>query len=107
MIDCKSIGQQSILRFHHVDVTVARKLRVQSIARLARFAVADSIREHDEKSRGVEQLVLSEKFAGEFRPNKLRAAAGGPVDDQNGITRFAPIVFVNLAECSIMNSQFG
>src|SRR5437588_12173501 len=35
VIDAKAVGQQSILRFDHVDIPVARKLCVQSITRLA------------------------------------------------------------------------
>src|SRR5204862_2901904 len=46
-----------------------------------------------------------EKFAGEFRPNKLRTAAGGSVHDQNRIARLALVVFVDLAERPIMNPQ--
>src|SRR6266481_9575670 len=107
MIHAESVGQQSILRLHHVDVTVTRKLRMQSVARLARFAVADSIGEHNEKFCRIERLIFSEKFAREFRPNKLRAAAGCSMHNENGVPRLAPAVVVDLAQRSIVDSPFG
>jgi hypothetical protein len=36
---------------------------VQTIARLARFAVTNSIRQDDKKFRGIERLTIAEKFA--------------------------------------------
>ena len=55
------------------------------VARFARFAVTDPIGQHDEKFRRIERLILSEKFAGKFRTNELRAAARRPVHDENGV----------------------
>src|SRR5437016_5592501 len=80
---------------------------MQSIARLARFAVANAIREHDEKSRRVERLILTEEFTGKFGADKLRAAPGCSVHDQNGVGNFSLRIFVDLADRSIMNPQFG
>jgi hypothetical protein len=105
MIDAKSVGQQPILRFHHVDVTVARKFRVQPVARLARFADTDSVWQHDKKSRRVERLIFTEQFTGEFRLDGLRAAASRPMHDENGISDFSLCVFLDLAQRSIMNPQ--
>ena len=69
--------------------------------------MADCVRERNEKLGRIERLILSEQFAGKFRPDKLCAAAGGSMHDENGIARLALIVFVDLAERSIMDSQFG
>src|SRR5207302_10384813 len=101
MIDAEPVGQQSILRFHHVDVTVARKLRVQPIAWFTRFAVTNSVRKHDEKFCRIERLTFSEKLARKFRTNKLRAAASCPVHDEDSVARLALRVFVELADSSI------
>ena len=106
VIHAEAVGQQLILRFHHVGITVARKFRVQSIARLTRFAVANSIRQHDEIFRRVERLIFTEKFAGKFRSNELRAATGRSVHDQHGVREFALDV-IAFAERSVMNSQLG
>ena len=100
MIHAEPFGQQSILRLDHVAIAVTRKLRVHSIARLARFAVADAVRQHDEKFRGIERLTCAEKFAGKFRTDKLRAAAGRAVHDQDGVRRFALRVLLSACQSS-------
>jgi hypothetical protein len=41
--------------------------------------VADSVGQHDEEFRGIERLARAKQFAGEFRPDELRATARGPV----------------------------
>jgi hypothetical protein len=52
-------------------------------------------------------LIFPKQFAGEFRANELRAAAGGSVHDKHGVRHFAGRVFVDFAECPIMNFQLG
>src|SRR5262249_2899153 len=103
------LRKQTILRFHHVEITIAREFRVHPIARLARFAVADSVWQHDKKFRRIERLIFPEQLAGEFRSNKLRATASCAVYDENGVRRFAlrvslwfsqrPIVETQLRQC--------
>src|SRR3989442_13797525 len=106
MTHAESLGQESILRYHHVDVTVVRKLRVQAVARFARFTVADSVRQDEKKFGRVQRLIFSKQFAREFGSNKLGAAAGRAVHYENGIARLALGVLVDLAERSLMNWQF-
>ncbi len=107
VIYTESVGQQSVLGFPHVGVAVAREFCVQTVARLARFAVPDSVREHDKKFGRIERLIFSEQLAGEFGSNKLRATAGGSVHDENGIRDVSFRVFVDLTERSVMDPQFG
>ncbi len=107
VIYAHAIGQQAILRFDHVDVTVARKFGVQSIAWLARFAVTDAIWHYDKKFRCIEWLIFAEKFTSELRPDELPAVAGRTVGDQDSVGNFAGSVFVDLAERPIMNFQLG
>ena len=57
------------------------------------------------KFRRVERLIFPEKFPGKFRPDKLRAAAGRSVRDQNGITHIPVRILVDLPERPIMNPQ--
>src|SRR5580693_8921105 len=45
MIDAQALGQQGILRAHHVLISVLREVRMQAIARLARGAVSHGVRE--------------------------------------------------------------
>src|ERR1700693_6136224 len=106
VIDAESVSEQSILRVDHIEVAVTRKFRVHSVARLARFAVTDSVREHDEKFRNIERLIFAEKFTGEFWSNELRTAPGRPVHDENRVGRLAVRIFLNLAERAVMNFQF-
>ena len=51
---------------------------MNAVARFARFAVVDSIRQHNEKFHRIERLIFPKKFACEFRPDKLCTAAGSP-----------------------------
>ena len=61
---------------------------------------------HDEKLRGIERLARAEKFAGEFRPDELRAAAGGSVGDEDRVAHDAFLVLHRLADGPVMNLQF-
>src|SRR5260221_4231216 len=76
VIHTKAARKQAMLRFHHVDVPVAREFRMQAVARLARFAVTDPVRQDNEKLGNIERLIFPEKLAGKFRADKLRATAG-------------------------------
>ena len=78
---------------------------MHAIAGLARLSVADSIRQNDEKLCRVECLAGPEKLASKFRANELCAAASGTMHDEHGIARFALPVFVDLADCPVMNPQ--
>ena len=78
---------------------------MQPVARLARFAVADSVRQHDEKFRRIKWLIFTEQFAGKFRANKLRAAAGCPVHDEHCVLCFALRIFLRFPDGSIMDTQ--
>ena len=83
VIHSEAFSEQSVLRVDHVEITVAREFGVHAVAGLARFAVTDAVRQHDEKFRRIERLIFSKQLTGKFRANKLRAAAGRPVHDQN------------------------
>ncbi len=106
MVHSQAVGQQSKLRLDHVDVAVTRKLRVHSVARLARFPVPDSVREHDEKFRGIKRLTRAKKFAREFRPDELRAAAGRPMRDQHRVAHGALLILHRFANGPVMDLQF-
>ena len=60
MINAQTFRKQSVLRFDHVAITVARKFGVHPVAWLARFAVSNAIWQHDEKFRRVEWLIFAE-----------------------------------------------
>jgi hypothetical protein len=56
-------------------------------------------------SGSIQRLILSKKFAGKFRPSKLRAAAGCSVHDEHRVASLALGIFLDLAERPIMNPQ--
>src|SRR5919106_4862087 len=105
MVHAQPFGQQAILRFDHVSITVAWEFGVPAVAWLARFAVPDRVRQNDKKLRRIQRLILPEKFPGKLRPDKLRATASRPMHDENGIGRFALRIFRRFSERSIMETQ--
>src|SRR5262252_9603901 len=80
---------------HHVVVGVMRKMRAQSIARLARIAVTDAVREDDEITSGIEHraVAVAYGFANgpivklQFRQG-LTAAEVEVFDDEVALFRF-------------------
>ena len=80
-----AVGEQSMLRFHHVVVVVMRKAHVQPITRLARAAVADAVGENHVVARRVEQLSGSEQLTGKVARQKSAPGAGGSVEYQHRI----------------------
>ncbi len=95
-----------MLRFDHVAVAVVGKLCPQAVAGLAGFSVPDIVGENEKISGGIEQPAPPKKFAREFRPQKLRAAPGGAVQNQNGVADDALVVGLRRTEGAIMQSQF-
>ena len=104
VIDSKSFREQTVIGLNHVNITVMRKFCVHSVARFTRFAVTDPVRQHNEKFCRIQRLIFSKQLAGKFRANKLRAAADGPVHDENGIGNLALRVFLRCPQCSIMET---
>src|SRR5450755_125102 len=85
MIDTQTVGDQSILRFDHVDVAVMGKCRVQAVARLARLPVPDAIGKNDEIATRIERLPGTEQRACEFGSNELRAASTRSMQDEDRV----------------------
>ncbi len=54
MIDVEAVMHERVLGRDHVVVVVVRKARMQSVARLRGFSVADVVGEDDEMRRGIE-----------------------------------------------------
>ena len=76
------------------------------IARFARLAVANSIRQDDEEFRRIEELAGAEKFAGELRSQELRATASCAVHDENRIAGHALVIPHRFAQGAVMQPQF-
>jgi hypothetical protein len=105
MIYSEALSKQAMLGFHHVGVTVLRKLCAQPVARLRGLSVADAIRQHDEITTRVEQLARTKQLARELRTDELRAAAASAVADQYGIPDDAVRILLRFAQGAIVDAQ--
>jgi hypothetical protein len=85
MIHAESFRKQPVLRFDHVEITVVREMSTKAIARLARFAVAYSVRQDDEIAGRIQQSACTEEFTGELRPDELCAGPASAMYDEHGI----------------------
>lgn len=73
MIDTEAVRQQVVLRQYHVVIVVSRKVRVQTIARLARPSVADVVGKDDEVAVGVKKLAGPKQNVSKLRGQELAA----------------------------------
>jgi hypothetical protein len=89
VIHPEALGEQPVLRIHHVVVAIAREFRAQAIAGLRRLAVADAVGHHDEVLVRVQDLPGAEQFAGEFGADELRTTAARAVSDEHGVAHDA------------------
>ena len=96
-----------MLQRHHIRVAVARELHAQAVARLARLAVADVVRQDDEVPLGVERLPLAEQPAAVGVAEESTAAAAGAVQDQHAVPHDAVGVFPRRAHGAVMNLDLG
>ena len=101
VFDAETFGQQAVLRLHHVVVAIARKFRMQAVARLAGLPMPQRIRQHDEITRGIQRLPGAEQLAGKLRADETAARAAGAVDDQHGV------VFSRRAVGVIVDAHLG
>ena len=83
------------------------KPRVQAVARLARFAVADAVGQDDEVARRIEHLARAEQLAAEGTRQEARAGSAGAVQDQDRIAHDARGVAPRRAERSVVQFQRG
>ena len=79
------LGQQAILRHHHVVVIVFRKARAQAVRGPRRLAGAERIRNDDEIFGGIERLAGAEQLARKSLPQHGLARAARAVQHQHGL----------------------
>ncbi len=107
MVHAQTVLEQFMLRRDHVIVVVLRKVRVQAVARLAGFSVADVVGKDDEVTRRVEELPGPEEDIGELWREELMTRAARAVKNQDGIGDFAGRVFLGPAEGCVVQAEFG
>src|SRR5579859_4647933 len=105
MIHAKPFGEQAMMRGDHVVVVVLREMRVQAVAGLRGFSVADAIRKNDVVAPGIQKLARAEKFVCKNRGEELMAGAAGTVQNQDRVGDAALRVLCRLSQCCVMQAQ--
>ncbi len=106
VVYAEAFAQKLVMRGDHVVVVVAREMRMQSVAGLRGFPVADAIGKHDEVACGIEELPRPKQLARELRLEELLPGAAGSVKYQDGV-RDAPLrVAAGFTERRIVQPQF-
>ena len=78
---------------------------MHAVTRLARFAVANSVRQHDEKFRRIERLIFSKEFAGKLGRINCAPLPVVPCMMRIGIRRFALRILLRFSQRPIMEAQ--
>ena len=105
MVHLQSVGEQRVLRADHVVVGVLRKPRAKAVARLARLAVTDAVRQDDEVARGVEQLPGSEQLAAERAREEAFARPARAVENQHRVAHDARCVASGRADRPVVQVE--
>src|SRR5688500_7039217 len=106
MGEAKALCDQRMLQAHHVGVAILRKFHAQTVAWLARAAVADVVGKDDEILFRVERLALAKQAAAIGRAEEPAAAAAGTVQDQDAVAHHAVAVFPRRANGAVVNPYF-
>ena len=98
MIDVEALDQHGVLGRDHVVIVVVREVHTQSVGRLARFAVADVVRQDDVEPCDVEGLAGPEEHVGKDRVEKRVRIATGSMQKQDGVIGVPGCVAVRLTQ---------
>jgi len=106
VVDAQSFFDEFVLEGDHVRIFVAGEMRMEAVAGLAGFAVADVVGKNQEIFVGVEQLAGAEEGSGEDGLKKRVAFAAGAVEDQDRVGGAASGVLERLAEGTEVEAEF-
>lgn len=101
MLHTQALGQQPVLRLHHVIVVVARELRAQAVGGPGGLPGAEGVGQDEVVAAHVERLARPEQLVGEVLGKHARARAGGAVQDQHRLARrraYRAVVQLQLGE---------
>ncbi len=108
MVHMQALCHQQVLRQHHVVIVVMREFRVQPVARLGGFAVADAVGQDDVVLADVEKATRHEQHAGELWPDELMPVAAGAVHHDHRIGDAAvAILAMRRAQGRVVQPQVG
>jgi hypothetical protein len=105
--DAEVLGEQPVLSLDHVVVVVARKPHPQSVARLARAAVPDPVRQDHVPAGGIERRARAVQLVGERLRHELASGPAGAVNDQDAVRYLASSVALRAAEREVVNPELG
>ncbi len=100
MVDSQSFFNEFVLKGDHVRVFVAREMRMEAVAGLTGFAVANVVGKNQKILVGVEKLTGPEKHSSENRLKKILALPASTVKDQHRVGGAAGGVLDGLARVS-------
>src|SRR5271157_3756614 len=106
MIYAQPFADEPVVRGGHVVIIVLRKMRVQAIAGLGRFSVADAVGKNNEVARRIEKLAWTKKYGGELRREKLLPSAAGSVKNEHRVGRAPSFILHRPAQSRVMQAQF-
>ena len=107
VIDAEAFGDQAKMRRDHVVVVILREARVEAVAGLRGFSVADAVGKNDEIARRVEKLAGTEELSCELRLKELPPGAAGAVKDQDGVRDPSLRVAGGFPERHVVQAQLG
>ena len=107
MVHAQALSEKLVLRRDHVAVVVLGKVRVQAVARLARFSVANVVGQDDEVTRGIEKLSGTEEDVSKLRGEELMSCPAGAVENEDDVGDFAARIFCRFAEGRVVQAELG
>src|SRR6266702_683715 len=107
VIDVEAFGNQAKMRRDHVVVVILREARVEAVAGLRGFSVADAVGKNDEIARRVEKLAGTEELSCELRLKELPPGAAGAAKDQDGVRDPSLRVAGGFPERHVVQAQLG
>jgi hypothetical protein len=78
-LEAEPLGEEAMLQVDHVLGIVLREFHLEPVGGLRRAAVADRVRQDDEKLLGIERLPLAKQLASKSRRQHRVRRAGGTV----------------------------
>lgn len=106
MVDAQPFFDKLVLQCDHVHVFVARKMRMEAVARLTGFAAADVVRKNQKVFVCVQKLAGTEELSSEDGMKKIVTAPTGAVKDQHRVGGAAGGVLNGRSERVVVEADF-
>ena len=107
MAHIEAFGDQPVFRVDDVAIAVVREFSAQPVARLARSAAADPVRQDNEVFGGIERLARAEQFVAERRPQPVGADAARAVEQEHPVDDAAGSIAFLGAKRAVVKLELG